>query len=206
MTPNLSNVTTLDHVELRKPVGPSTAPETVNDLASLPEVATSSLHASSTSSSAVMTNEQDIHQGTLNIGGGRRLLAAPKVNAAFTTCDLRHHTEGTHVTPLVLSQTLWIHVAFAIINYTPWQCLEVYYKYKYAHTCFTNSPDSFFSLASYLMGWVEIEQPNNRVQANEQALKHFKKDWDVLWDGEKYRLLLPAPKQKRPLVLRSGWL
>ena len=51
-----------------------------------------------------------------------------------------------------------------------------------------------------------MEQPNNRVQANEQALKHFKKDWDVLWDGEKYKLLLPPPKQKRPVVLRSSWL
>jgi hypothetical protein len=30
---------------------------------------------------------------------------------------------------------------------------------------------------------------NNRVAANEQALKHFKGDWDVLWDGQAYRAL-----------------
>jgi len=33
---------------------------------------------------------------------------------------------------------------------------------------------------------------NNRVQANEQALGHFKKHWDVLWDGEHYKITNPG--------------
>ena len=30
---------------------------------------------------------------------------------------------------------------------------------------------------------------NNRVAANEQALKHFKRNWDVLWDGALYKVV-----------------
>jgi hypothetical protein len=46
-------------------------------------------------------------------------------------------------------------------------------------------------------------QGSNRVTANEQALQHFKRAWDVLWDNERYKVLpsgSPAgPKAKYPV-------
>ena len=34
----------------------------------------------------------------------------------------------------------------------------------------------------------QMKVGNNRVQANEQALIHFRKNWDVKWDGITYRV------------------
>ena len=34
----------------------------------------------------------------------------------------------------------------------------------------------------------QMKMGNNRVQANEQALIHFRKNWDVKWDGITYRV------------------
>jgi hypothetical protein len=31
--------------------------------------------------------------------------------------------------------------------------------------------------------------PSNRIQANEQALRYFKDDWDVYWNSNSYRII-----------------
>ena len=43
---------------------------------------------------------------------------------------------------------------------------------------------------------------SNRVQANEQALQHFKKAWDVFWDGENYKII----PEKQTGDGRKSWL
>lgn len=96
MTPNLSNVTTLDHVELRKPAGPSTAPnaEAMGRLPALPETIATGQEGSSSSGSSRgrrLHEEEDAPYGIAK-SGGRQLLAAAKVKTSPS--PLRSFTEA----------------------------------------------------------------------------------------------------------------
>ena len=96
MTPNLSNVTTLDHVELRKPAGPSTAPNAeAMGLPALPETIATGQEGSSSSSGSSRgrrLHEQEYAPYGMAKNGGRQLLAAAKVKTSPS--PLRSFTEA----------------------------------------------------------------------------------------------------------------
>jgi hypothetical protein len=94
MTPNLANVTTLDHVELKKPAGPSAPPPqadpTSTDLRDLSPLA------------GGRTEVGGRGTGDGSAGGGRRVLAPPQVFISSCCIAIVCYAHRT-ITPLRLA-------------------------------------------------------------------------------------------------------